>query len=127
MKFKLGQRAWSAHFGWGTVYQIIEGSDYPVKFTADYAGVNVSYISDGREFKADKFPTLFHKEQKLDLGEPEIEKGTLGYFWDNGVKHIATLGKYGGRKGSRHMVLAGFFYEYDNFCIYPELPPHLTK
>ena len=128
MKFKKEQRAWSSHFGWGTIYHILDDSDYPVKYIADLDNITVSYLADGREFKNDLFPTLFHKEQKLDLGEPEIEIGTLGYFWHDGTVHCATLGLYGGltTPSKKHIIKDGHYY-WDNFCAYPELPPQFKK
>jgi hypothetical protein len=126
MKFKVGQKVWCSRFGWGVIYLITPTSDYPVNYKADANAEHLSYTNDGREFIADILPTLFHKEQKLDLTEPAIANGTLGYFWDKDAT-IATFARYGGMTDSgTHKILNGY-YDWDNFCPHPELPPNAIK
>lgn len=125
MKFRIGQRAWSMRSGWGTIVDIGYLYQYPIYFKTDNNDLE-QYAIDGKWAKQDLMPTLFHKEQIFDYSEPEIPIGTFGYFWEDSYNYRAVLGYYSGlTENGRHKCKGHLWF--DNFCAYPELPPHFKE
>ena len=126
MKFIEGQRAWSPRHGWGTITEIIIKSALPIHFKPDMDQKSWVFTHDGKIFKTDIYPTLFHKEQVLDFSEPEIPKGTLCFFWDEDNFCTATIGKYNSARtdGKGHFMIGGK-QSFDYVSIYPKLPRFL--
>lgn len=65
--WEVGQRVFSAKNGWGVIEEI--NSDYfpiIVKFDNDSYQGEESYMSDGKEYKVDKYPTLSFTNYILD-------------------------------------------------------------
>lgn len=124
MKFRKGQRAWSSKQGWGIVTCQTSGNH--IGFIPYNRSSITIYEADGKWQSSDLYPTLFHKEQIFDYSEPEIPKGTLGYFWENNYSYRAVLGFYAGLSENGKHLCRGHL-SFDNFCAYPQLPPHLEE
>lgn len=122
IKFRVGQRAWSMHSGWGTIVEILQVGEYPIQFKPDANEWLGTYTLSGKWSKHDLCATLYHKEQVFDFSEPDFPKGTLGYFWDDSMKDRAVFGFYS-HKSDRGYHYSANGPEYKNFCAYPEIPP----
>lgn len=93
--FKVGQKVFDHHFGWGEVFKI-EGDDlYPIY--VQYESTEMCYTTGGCMFETSK-PTLSFTEYTLEgfSQEPPIDYneyiGKLGMFWgDYPYKMIGVL------------------------------------
>lgn len=68
---KVGDRAWSARKGWGTIRRLTVDTPYPIEFKADMGDVE-NYTPEGKDFISDLYPTLFHQEPQIIIPEPPV-------------------------------------------------------
>ena len=98
--FKVGDRVFDIHFGWGEVKTILtEGSHtIHVKFVN---GIDYNFTKDGKSFEKSINPTLSFTEYNLTEGGFSQKRpinyeeyiGKWGVFWDTNPQHFRIMGK----------------------------------
>ncbi len=66
---KVGDRAWSFEYGWGTITHVFHDNEYPINFESDTKRI-CNFMIDGKRNVKDINPTLFWDEIKFEI--PEI-------------------------------------------------------
>lgn len=127
--FKAAERVWHIRRGWGVLEQN-SNHEYPFRFRSDEGVLAGTYTNDGRFHINDINPSIFYKEQKLDMSKPEPAIGTWGYFWDDYTLDLCTFGKLRDIVDDTHKYIAeclkkGITPMYMNFS--PEIPPHIKE
>lgn len=84
--FKVGQKCWGLRYGWGVIIATEQNARYPVKVQFDNE-IQCSYTHDGKDFKINKHPSLYQKEQIITPNVPivEFEKGELVWVLDRQI------------------------------------------
>lgn len=101
---KVGDRAWSFEYGWGTITHVFYGKEYPIIFKSDTNRI-CNFRFDGKKDINDINPSLFWNEIKFEIPEKpfdfkEFIKDNLKIkqftprehnyflFWDNNAKEV---------------------------------------
>lgn len=125
--FKAGERVWHLMFGWG-VLEESSNDVYPLSFRSDTGILSGTFNNDGKEHVRNINPTIFYKEQTLDMSKPEPEIGTWGYFWDD-VAGTCVYGQLKDITDCEHKYKTRYSLtimpSYKNFS--PEIPPHIKE
>jgi hypothetical protein len=81
---KVGDRVWAYNRGWGTIYEVLNSRDFPIRVEFDNSsyGVYGSYQYDGKSTSLDIHPTLFWDE----INFTEMRKPKVKYRMINGIK-----------------------------------------
>lgn len=125
--FKAGERVWHLMFGWG-VLEENRNDAYPLRFRSDTGILSGTYTNDGKFHTANINPSIFYKEQKLDMSKPEPAIGTWGYFWDDGEVEVCTFSKLTRIDNCKNKYILTDRedeYMYQHFS--PEIPPHIKE
>ena len=69
---KVGDRAYSAVKGWGTIVAINLDSDYPIRFVADIDDLR-TFTLEGKTCDTDVNPTLFWDEIKYEIPKKPLD------------------------------------------------------
>lgn len=102
---KVGDRAWSFEYGWGTITHVFHDNEYPINFESDTKRI-CNFMIDGKRNVKDINPTLFWNEIKFEIPKKpfnlekelreldriEFRTGKDNYFlvWSNKLKHIVN-------------------------------------
>lgn len=69
---KVGDRAWSFEYGWGTITHIFYGKEYPIIFKSDTNKI-CNIMIDGKRDVKDINPSLFWDEIKFEIPKKHFD------------------------------------------------------